>query len=169
MQELLTRRQFAALGAVAPLTRLINTKAIPREPELESKFLFDLTIETRGTVARVGVPGRERLIVEVSGGTFAGPLLKGTLKGPGGDWIEQRADGSSTLDVRLLMLTDDGQEIYTAWRGINYTPPGGVQYARIAPLYETRSSRYQWLNHVVSVGVFQPGAGRIAYRVFRIL
>src|SRR5262249_37817858 len=138
------------------------------EPKLESEFLFDLVIEPRAAATRVGVPDRERLIVEVSGGSFSGPSLKGTLKG-GGDWIEPRADGSSLLDVRLLMRTDDGEEIYASWRGINYTPPGGTQYARILPLFETRAARYEWLNHIVSVGVYKSGTGHIAYRVFRIL
>jgi len=169
METPLTRRQFAALGAIVPLTRLIDSAGVAPEPKLESEFLFDLNIEARVAAAHVGVPGRERLIAEVSGGTFNGPSLKGTLKGPSGDWIEQRGDGSSMLDVRLLMETDDRQEIYTTWRGINYTPPGGAQYARILPLFETRASRYDWLNHIVSVGVYQPSIGRIAYRVFRIL
>ena len=169
MQIPLTRRQFATLSVAGPVARLIEATGIAPEVKLESEFLFDLTIETRSPAARVGVPGRERLIVGVVGGAFSGPALKGTLKGPSGDWIEQRADGSSVLDVRLLMQTDDGEEIFTSWRGINYTPPGGTQYARILPLFETRAARYEWLNHIVSVGVFQPDAGRIAYRVFRIL
>jgi len=154
---------------MAPVRRLIDRSGIAPEVNLESEFLFDLNIETRGVVARVGVPGRERLIVDVDGGTFTGPALKGRLKGPSGDWIEQRVDGSSSLDVRLLMETDDGQEIYATWRGINYTPPGGTQYARILPLFETRAARYDWLNHIVAVGVFLPATARIAYRVFRIL
>jgi hypothetical protein len=169
MQIPLTRRQFATVSIAVPLARLVGAAAAAQEVKLESEFLFDLTIETRAPVARVGLPGRERLIVEVLGGTFSGPALKGTLKGPSGDWIEQRGDGSSALDVRLLMQTDDGGDIYTSWRGISYMPPGGPQYARILPLFETRASRYEWLNHIVSVGVYQPAAGHIGYRVFRIL
>ena len=169
MHGALTRREFAALSISAPVGRLLDAAALGQEVKLESELLFDLIIETRMPVTGVGVSGRDRVIVEVSGGTFNGPALKGTLIGPSGDWIEQRADGSSLLDVRLLLQTDDGQKIFTSWRGISYMPPGGALYARILPTFETRAPRYEWLNHIVSVGVYRPGAGRIAYRVFRIL
>jgi hypothetical protein len=86
-----------------------------------------------------------------------------------GDVVQVRDEVERSLDVRLLMQTDDGGEIYTSWRGISYMPPGGPQYARILPLFETGASRYEWLNHIVSVGVYQPAAGHIGYRVFRIL
>jgi hypothetical protein len=48
------------------------------------------------------------LIVPISGGTFAGPRLKGTIILPSGDWVAQRPDGSRVLDVRILLQTDDG-------------------------------------------------------------
>jgi len=53
-----------------------------------------------------------RLIVPISGGTFTGPRLKGTIVLPSGDWVVQRPDGSRVLDVRILLQTDDGQKIY---------------------------------------------------------
>jgi Protein of unknown function (DUF3237) len=110
-----------------------------------------------------------RLIVPVSGATFTGPSLKGTIIPPGGDWIVQRPDGSRVLDVRILLQTDDGQKIYVSWRGIAYTPPGGAFNARILPVFETASPKYAWLNNVVAVGVYRPDLGKIAYRIYRIL
>jgi hypothetical protein len=49
-----------------------------------------------------------RLIVPISGGTFTGPRLKGTIILPSGDWVVQGPDGSRILDVRILLQTDDG-------------------------------------------------------------
>src|SRR5262249_23757117 len=102
------------------------------EDKLQSEFLFDLKLET-GTPQNLGSAGGGRLIVPVSGGTFSGHGIKGTIVAPGGDWIVQRPDGSRILDVRILLQTDDSQKIYMSWRGIAYSSPGGVLFARILP------------------------------------
>jgi hypothetical protein len=139
-----------------------------QEDKLQSEFLLDLTLEAQ-TPHNLGSAAGGRLIVPVSGGTFAGPRLKGTIVPPGGDWIVQRPDGSRVLDVRILLQTDDGQKIYVSWRGIAYTTPSGVFNARILPVFETAAPKYEWLNNVVAVGVYRPDLGKIAYRVYRIL
>jgi hypothetical protein len=75
--------------------------------------------EKSGTQANsVGFPGGNRVVVPVTGGTFKGPRLKGTVVGPGGDWIVARPDGASVLDLRILLQTDDAQKIYMNCRGI---------------------------------------------------
>src|SRR5262249_20308396 len=139
-----------------------------QDDKLQSEFLFDLNLKTE-TPQNLGSAGGGRLIVPVSGGAFAGPSLKGTIVAPGGDWIVQRPDGSRVLDVRILLKTEDGQEIYMSWRGIAYTRPDGVLFARILPLFETAAPKYAWLNNVVAVGVYRRDLGKIAYRVYRIL
>ena len=190
----LTRETFAklpltaaatALGLVLTITGLAATdtksetksRATPadgqsprpaQDDKLQSEFLLDLTLEAQ-TPHNLGSAGGGRLIVPVSGGTFAGPRLKGTIVPPGGDWIVQRPDGSRALDVRILLQTDDGQKIYVSWRGIAYTPPGETLNSRILPVFETTAPKYAWLNNVVAVGVYRPDSGKIAYRVYRIL
>jgi len=139
-----------------------------QDDKLQSEFLLDLTLEAQ-TPHNLGSAGVGRLIVPVSGGTFAGPRLKGTIVPPGGDWIIQRPDGSRILDVRILLQTDDGQKIYVSWRGIAYVPPGGAFNARILPVFETAAPKYEWLNNVVAVGVYRPDLGKIVYRIYRIL
>jgi hypothetical protein len=174
----LSRRAFtklstAAAGAAA--ASVLTTGAAGAvgasaadDDKLQSEFLLDLVIETQPANV-LGPPAATRVIVPVSGGTFEGPKLKGSIAGPGGDWIVQRSDGSSVLDVRLVLQTDDAQKIYVTWRGISYTPAGGTQYARITPMFETGAARYAWLNNIVSVGVHRPMPGKVAYRVYQIL
>jgi len=154
---------MAAGAAIAPL--LTTGARAMADDTLQSEFLLDLVIETQAP----NTLGGDRIIVPVSGGTFEGPRLKGTIVGPGGDWIVRRADGSMLLDVRLVLQTDDGQKVSMTWRGISYTPPGGTQYARILPLFETGAAEYDWLNHLVAVGVNRPMPGKVAYRIYRIL
>ena len=155
-------------GMAATDTKSGNETRATQDDKLQSEFLLDLTLEAQ-TPHNLGSTVGGRLIVPVSGGTFTGPHLKGTIVPPGGDWIVQRPDGSRVLDVRILLQTDDGQKIYVSWRGIAYTPPGGAFNARILPVFETAAAKYAWLNNVVAVGVYRPDLGKIAHRVYRIL
>lgn len=172
----LSRRTFTRLSAaiaagVALPSTPSTSSALSDQVQadgLQSEFLLDLTLETQSP-HQLGPASSGRLIVPVTGGTFSGPLLKGTVGAPGGDWITERPDGSRMLDVRVLFLTDDNELVYVSWRGIAFTPPGGSLFARIVPMFETGSTKYSWLNEVVAVGVFRPGAGRVAYRVYRVL
>ncbi|MGB7621848.1 MAG: DUF3237 domain-containing protein [Terriglobia bacterium] len=192
----MTRRTFAKLwtaaagAAVAPVLLAGDTTASAVTPsdadvgartrdaqssapaaeddKLQSDFLFGLVLD-RGPANNVGSLGVNRVVVPVTGGTFEGPKLKGTVVGPGGDWIVTRPDGSSILDIRILLQTDDAQKIYMTCRGIAYTQPGGTLYARILPVFETGAAKYVWLNNVVAVGVFRPMPGKVAYRIYRIL
>jgi hypothetical protein len=135
---------------------------------LQSELLMDLTLD-RGAVSNVESGGIKRAIVAIAGGTFQGPRLRGTIVGPSGDWIVARPDGSSVVDIRAVLQTDDQQKIYMSCRGISYPMPGGALNARILPLFETGAARYGWLNNVVAVGVYRPTSSKLTYRVFRIL
>jgi Protein of unknown function (DUF3237). len=116
-----TRRAFAefaiTIAAIALLTITVlaageseNQTRPSQDDKLQSEFLLDLNLEAQ-TPQNLGSAGGGRLIVPVSGGTFAGARLKGTIIPPGGDWIVQRPDGSRVLDVRILLQTDDGEKI----------------------------------------------------------
>ncbi len=80
MTWLMSRRTFAKLSAVAGATPLVAGPA--EEERLQSELLLRIVLEARPPTT-VG----DRLIVDVSGGTFEGPRLKGTILGPSGDWI----------------------------------------------------------------------------------
>ena len=178
----MTRRTFgkicaasSACAAAAPLSaaaswmeasqRGNDQPAAPfQNDKLLSEWLFDLIIDTQAPHA-IG----DHLVVPVVGGTFEGPRLKGVIVPPGGDWMTHRPDGSNVLDVRIVLRTDDMQEISMTSRGIGYTPSGGTLYARILPLFETGATKYAWLNDIVSVGVYRTMPGKVAYRVYQIL
>jgi len=171
MTKLSTRRDFAGRSLA---TAIGMTTAVAIDPQvssaadttdLRSEFLFDLALTT---LPRAEI-GPDRAVVAVSGGTFDGPRLKGTVIGPAGDWMVERHDGSRLLDVRALLQTDDDQRVYMTWRGIAYTPPGGTLHARILPMFETGAPKYSWLNNVVAVGLYRPTVGKIVYRVYEIL
>src|SRR5260221_11624987 len=165
-----TRRRFATLAAAAAVGSSASAAAQPpagSDDTLKSELLLDLVLDTQ-PANTIGSPGVTRVIVPVSGGTFTGPKLKGTVVGPGGDWILRRPDGSSILDVRIILQTDDNQKIYMTYRGISITPPGGTQYWRIVPVFETGAEKYAWLNNIVAVGRHPAMPGKGAHRTDQI-
>ena len=95
--------------------------------------------------------------------------LKGTIVTPGGDWVHTRADGSIHLDVRLLLVTDDGESILMTYQGIGIRGEDRVTDIRTAPTFETGAEGYAWLNNVQAVGVGTSGGGGVTYEIYRVL
>jgi hypothetical protein len=146
-----------------------------------TEFLYEITMDV--DVEDLGVtPAGRRRIVSVKGGTFEGPKLRGTVLPGGGDWLVERADGVRTLDVRITLRTEDGHLIYAHYPGLFHSPPDVAQrftqgelvdpseyYFRTAPLFETASAKYAWLNRILAVGIGRRMPGQVAYTVYAIL
>jgi hypothetical protein len=180
----LTRRSFAKLGEAAAMALGVAGAGLqaqspnpaaarsPAEDKPDLQFLMDVALDLQGPGGgshTIGFPGAQRVTVAVTGGTFEGPKLKGTVLTPGGDWLVRRPDGSSVLDVRVTLQTDDAQLIYLSYRGIMYTPKGGKLYWRTIPMFETGAEKYSWLNQIVCVGVGVPTPGKASYRIYQVL
>ena len=104
-------------------------------------------------------------IIGVTGGTFEGPKLRGTLVLPAGEWATVRPDGSAKADVRLTLKTDDGALILMTYHGIGLPQADGNVSIRTAPLFETGDARYAWLNTIQAVGIGTTVGGCLRVRV----
>jgi hypothetical protein len=177
MSRRLNRREWAKLSVMSVAAGLAGGRSSELHAEqsaaqgerpaaLKSEFLLDMILETGGLGSG---PVGSRNIVAVTGGTFEGPKLKGTVLGPGGDWLTTVNPTLRTLDVRTIFLTDDNQRIYVTYRGVIHTPQGGERYWRTSPVFETSSEKYAWLNSIICVGVPFTIPQRTSYRVFQIL
>jgi hypothetical protein len=134
---------------------------------LPVEHLFTLTATLAPAVSIAG-PSGTRVIVGVTGGSFEGAKLRGTVSGvAGGDWLLVRPDGSMQLDVRITLNTDDGASIYMSYKGIR-TVTDGVPAIRSAPLFETGDERYAWLNNVQGVATGTSAAGSVTYEVYAL-
>jgi len=133
----------------------------PASP-LESRFAFELLLDVDPQIDA----GHVR-IAPVTGGTFSGPDINGTVHPGGGDFITQ-VSGHSSLDVRITLETDDGALIYMTYTGIVSRGADGL-YWRVRPIFSTASEKYDWLNHAVFVGKNKQVPDKVAYDVFRIL
>ncbi len=138
--------------------------------------------DLRSPVAVGTGPYGNRLIVEVSGGAFEGPRLRGKLLTGGGDWLLVDADGVGHLDVRATFETHDGATIYVQYYGrLEITDAVmaalggsgetrfGDQYFFSQPRFETGDARYRWLNRVIAVGQGRVLPNRVEYQVFECL
>jgi hypothetical protein len=139
------------------------------ETQLDVEFLFEMTAEM-GDVSHALIrsgPTGHRYIAPVSGGHFEGPRLKGTIVPPGGDWVHSRTDRSAHLDVRLQLVTDDGQSILMTYQGIGVPGDEGLSI-RSAPTFEAGDGDYAWLNNVQAVGIGLSTGDSVTYQVYAL-
>ena len=110
-------------------------------------------------------PAGTRAIFEVQeGGRFEGDRIKGSLKpGANGDWLTTGPDGTSTLDVRMVVETDDGALVFIQYHG---RVRDGVLYS--APRFETGDDRYRWLNSIQAVGKGSSDGGITTYELYEV-
>jgi Protein of unknown function (DUF3237) len=112
-----------------------------------------------------------RIIQEFSSVRFEGERLRGSMTGrSGADWLTVDAAGNATMDIRVVLLTDDGAHVYVTLDG---TADWGDGLGR-GPIYsrarlESGDERYRWVNHLA---LFSKGAvtegGAVAHELFEL-
>jgi len=158
-------------------------KILPPEiAELRYRPLFIFWIDVNPPYLIGPTPGYDRRIGEITGGSFVGERLRGKIVSGGSDWQSLRSDGTTTINVRLVMQTDDGALIGMTYQGMRHGPKEVMDrlargenvnpaeyYFRITPYFETSSDKYLWLNRIVCVASGARMAGGALYHVFEIL
>jgi hypothetical protein len=123
---------------------------IPEAPQAE--FVMQLKV-TLGEAYSCGETqhGR-RTVIPITGGTFEGPNIKGTILNGGADYQLANAAGRTEVEAIYSIRTDDGVNIHIRNRGIiaNTRDAQGNPsfYFRCAPQFEAPAdSKYAWLNN----------------------
>ncbi len=150
--------------------------------QLKWQPLLSFFIEVKKPFVVGKIPLGDRRIGEISGGRFEGERLRGKILSSGSDWQTVRDDGAWSINVRLVLETDDGQLIGMTYQGIRHGPKEvlaalgrgepvspSAYYMRVMPVFETGSEKYGWLNRVVAVGHGHRLAVGAIYNVFEIL
>ena len=138
-------------------------------PQLE--FAFELKIKVAQAM-EVGVtPQGTRRIIPITGGSFEGPTIKGTVVPGGYDWQIIRTDGVADIDARYVLATSDGVLITIVNKGLRHGPKEVMQklargekvnpslyYFRSIPYFETSETKYDWLtkNIFLATGIREP-------------
>jgi hypothetical protein len=150
--------------------------------EIRTAPLFKIAL-TVGSPQPIGAaPAGNRRVVTVTGGRFEGERLRGTVLEGGSDWIIARPDGTTALDVRMVLKTDDGALIGLTYRGLRHGPAEVMEkvnrgeqvdpssyYFRTAMFFETAEPKYEWLNRTIAIGSGHRTAEGPVYDVFEVL
>ncbi|WP_323049390.1 DUF3237 domain-containing protein [Caballeronia mineralivorans] len=154
-----------------PSTAMVNRMSTPLFDDLpaplesvQTRPLFVMRLDVKPMVIVGDTGGPFRRVGIVPSGTFAGERLSGKVLDGGSDWQTVRSDGSTMLDVRLILQTDDGSNITMSYRGIRHGATDVIQrlekgeevaptsyYFRINPMFEAPAGKYAWLNQVIAV------------------
>ncbi|MEO8297881.1 MAG: DUF3237 domain-containing protein [Burkholderiales bacterium] len=133
---------------------------------IPSDILFKIDCQLGEQTFTVGaVPGGNRVVAMMHGGSFEGPRLSGTVAS-GGDWAVVRADGTLEADVRVVLKTSDDALIYLRYSGVIVEMPKAMAavkqgrtvgpdevYFRVAARFETAAPQHAWLNNTLAVGI----------------
>jgi len=138
---------------------------------LDVEHLFTISLKvgdfTHALIRRG--PSGTRMVAPVDGGHFEGPNIRGTVVPPGGDWVYARENRVIKIDVRLQLVTDDGEHILMQYQGIGHPQADGTTSIRNAPLFETGAEKYAYLNDLQAVGVGTADAEGVTYDIYRLL
>ncbi len=150
--------------------------------DIRTRHLMTLALTVGGLQAIGATPGGNRRIGLVSGGTFKGERLRGTVLPGGADWLMDRVDGATTLDVRLALETEDKALIGMTYRGLRHGPAAVMArlnrgekvdpseyYFRTAIMFETAASSYAWLNRIFAIGTGDRLPEGPVYEIFEVL
>ena len=123
-------------------------------PELE--FALQLKVTLGEAFSIENTQHGRRTVIPITGGTFEGPLLKGTIINGGADYQIANAQGRTELEAIYCIKTDDGVYIHVRNRGIiSNAPDANGQpsfYFKAAPQFEAPAdSKYGWLNNALFV------------------
>src|ERR1700687_5060299 len=115
-------------------TAMVNAMSTPLFDDLpaplksvQTQALFVMRLDVKPIVIVGETPGPFRRVGIVPSGTFAGERLSGKVLDGGSDWLTVRSDGSTALDVRLILQSDDGIHLTMAYRGVRHGPADVIQ------------------------------------------
>ena len=145
---------FTAL--LTALTMNVSAQVTPPKETPQLEFALQLKVTLGETFGINNTQHGRRTVIPITGGTFEGPNIKGTIINGGADSQLANADGRTELEAIYCIKTDDGVYIHVRNRGIiaNGKDANGnpTFYFRAAPQFEAPAdSKYGWLNNALFV------------------
>jgi hypothetical protein len=154
----------------------------PAPPALE--FVFEVRAVVADPLVVGELPtGHTRRIIDITGGTFEGPKIKGKLRPGGADWqLIRRDDGFTDVDARYTLETDAGELIYVTNVGIRHAAPDVMRrlnagevvdqseiYFRAVPKFETAAPNLAWLMQSIFISTGERYPNGVVIRFWRVL
>ena len=144
---------LSALLAVLTLQVNAQVEAPKDAPQLE--FALQLKVTLGQAFSIENTQHGRRTVIPITGGTFEGPGIKGTIVNGGADYQLANAQGRIELEAIYCIKTDDGIYIHV----------------RCAPTFEAPAdSKYGWLNNSLFLCApsFSQGFNGIVLNVWKV-
>jgi len=158
-----------AIGSALAAAPIAAQAQSPAPPTPQLSFAFEEYVTLAGDIGVGATPVGKRNIVPITGGTFSGPGIKGTIIPGGWDWQLGRADGCLQIEANYMLRTDDGVVINVINKGVACPPGPDGKFApiRTLPVFEAPLGKYEWLGKTAFIGTLDPAGepGRPAVRI----
>lgn len=152
---------------------------VPVNPEL--RFLYTSRIEIQSPLQMGPSPYGERRIIYITGGSFHGRRMSGTVLPGGADWQFVRHDDITELEARYTLKTHDGALISVVNWGLRHGPKAVMErimagdnvdpseyYFRTTPRFEASAQNYHWLNGTIAVAAGERRSNEVIITVFEV-
>lgn len=167
------REVLGAMGAAGfAAGSMASTAGAAPALSLPLEFAYE-AIVTLGAGTPVGkTPYGVRNRIPITGGTFEGPRIRGTVLAGGMDWQLERPDRMLDIHADYMMQAEDGTLIHVINKGLISHDPAR-RYVRTVPWFEVPEGPHAWLNQSVFTGTIgTPPEGKgpaVRITVYRIL
>ncbi|GAA0733874.1 DUF3237 domain-containing protein [Sphingomonas sp. ABOLD] len=145
------RDMLGAMGLAGLAGGIAPDAEAPPEASLALEFAYD-AIVTLGAATPVGrTPYGVRNRIPITGGSFEGPRIRGTVLAGGMDWQLERPDGMLDIHADYMMQVEDGTLIHVINKGLISRDPKRP-YVRTTPWFEVPDGPHGWLNQSIFTG-----------------
>lgn len=154
---------FAAPRSLRPQVSAPNAGEPPR-----LEFIFEEVVTLGPGVHPGATPWGDRNIIPITGGSFAGPKIKGKVLSGGWDWQLATQSGCFRIQADYMIQTDDGAIINVVNKGTSCKSATEKQGRLLTtPVFEAPDGTYEWLNGGAYVGTLDGATveGKPAVRI----
>ena len=149
-------KKLALLAWLTAFVLNVSAQTYPPKNTPQLEFALQLRVTLGESFSINNTQHGRRTVIPITGGTFEGPGIKGTIINGGADYQLNGADGRTELEAIYCIKTDDDVYIHVRNRGIiaNSKDADGKPtfYFKAAPQFEAPAdSKYGWLNNALFV------------------
>ncbi|MFV2195326.1 DUF3237 domain-containing protein [Nocardiopsis sp. LOL_012] len=152
---------------------------LPTPPQLS--FLATISVQVAAPVEVGPTADGHRRIIPITGGSVAGPLLRGRVLPAGADFQVLRTDTLTELRAEYAIETEDGERIQVSNFGLRSGSRDDVAalvrgepvdpariYFRCTPRLEPAGRRWEWLRSRIVVGTGERHPDEVRLTLFTV-
>ena len=146
------------------------------------EFLARFAVDVGELLSMGHAPLGERRVVNILGGSFEGPAMRGDVLPGGADWQIARSDGVLDLDARYTLKEAGGGLVRVVSQGYRHGPSDVLAalargedvdparyFFRTIMRFETGAPYLEWLNQTIAVATAQRKSRQVLLEAYRLL